>query len=139
MVNLNLGKLVKLKKILSYILCAFVFSVIQTSISWSAQSTGKIETVRVCGSGNTTTNRWNDYLMFKMDDGTWYSIPGNYISHNIHNRDLDANLSHSVVLLAYSNRSDVSVSSNHASTACGMSSYQIWNHLDEFIELTHSN
>jgi|GEM_PF-3585290 len=123
------------KKYLTLCLVVLI-SCLSPLTSWSAESTGKIKKVKVCGSGFTTTNRWNNYLLFQMEDDVWYTIPGNYVSQSIHNRDLDDNLYHSIVMLAYSNQHDVHVSSsNSAATVCGTTSYSLWNSINDHIEI----
>jgi len=105
--------------------------------AYSANSIGKIKTIKVCGSGDTTNNnRWNSYFLFKMDDDVWYFTYANYISYNIHNRDLDDNITISVVLLAYANQYEINVSSNRSFNRCGVDAYVIWNLPDEYIEIT---
>ena len=118
----------KIILIISLVFCSFS--------SQAAETTGVIEKLRVCGTGESGSD-WKRTLQFRIN-GIWFGTYADY--YNFTATDFDNDLATSIVFLAYSQKKPVSIKAthpwSHRFTPCGISSGHVFHsNSGDFIEL----
>ena len=94
--------------------------------AYALDGEGTIEDFMICGSGE---KYWKSYVMFKLSDGNWFGLYGQWDA-------MGDSPSYSTVILALSNKWPLSVRANYSlRTHCGVSAMFFWNSRDDYIKI----
>lgn len=109
----------------------FALSLGLATSSHALDGQGTISEVQICGSGLST---WRSYVMYKLSDGNWFAVNGNYAGGT--KSDYDDTPSLSLIMLAFANGWPVQVRATHSiDTMCGQTVAKTWNIVNDYIKV----